>query len=439
MLRNILQFSTKLRGISVIKVTNTNFYVQVEKYSRFTGRKHAAIINEDELFDEPAASYPNDRQSFNPELTSVKRNRKPTRRQKAALRHLDVEEDAGINKFRKKDYKSELDNGPLKKNNLYTKLYDNEKSLSSLMIQIKSKKQRKKLNKILLEGKRLIADALHAGLTPEKIIFSRTEDIKKLPLNDDETERYKVPYRTIQLWSSLTTPSGVMGIFETPNVEKFAVDDSLPITILCDNIRDPGNMGSILRAAAGVGCDRVILTKGCVDLWESKVLRSAAGTHFRLPIYSDKNWYEIRSMISPDSQFIVADNHVDDALSNDKLELENNEELQIVDNENIDDENDKEENTIDTKDGELTREDMSNKLSIVPYYSLDYTQGEIVIIIGGETEGLSYSSLKIASDNNGYRVNIPLNNGVESLNSGMALGIIAFEIKRQFLMALKKE
>lgn len=144
-------------------------------------------------------------------------------------------------------------------------------------------------------------------------------------------------------------------------------------------------------------------------------------------------------MISPDSQFIVADNHVDDALSNDKLELENNEELQIVDNENIDNENDKEENTIDTKDGELTREDMSNKLSIVPYYSLDYTQGEIVIIIGGETEGLSYSSLKIASDNNGFRVNIPLNNGVESLNSGMALGIIAFEIKRQFLMALKKE
>ena len=37
---------------------------------------------------------------------------------------------------------------------------------------------------------------------------------------------------------------------------------SLPITIICDNVRDPGNMGSILRAAAGVGCEKIILTKG---------------------------------------------------------------------------------------------------------------------------------------------------------------------------------
>lgn len=81
------------------------------------------------------------------------------------------------------------------------------------------------------------------------------------------------------------------------------------------------------------------------------------------------------------------------------------------------------------------RTDLSKQLSVVPYFSVDYTQSETVIIVGGETEGLSEFTFKIANDNGGVRVNIPLNNGVESLNSGMALGIIAFEIKRQFLNA----
>ncbi|XP_043468955.1 rRNA methyltransferase 3, mitochondrial [Leptopilina heterotoma] len=448
MLRNIVQFSTKLKGLSVVKVTCTNLHIHVENYSKFTGRKHAAIVNEDELFDEPEASYPMDRYSDS-ELSLRRRNRKPTRRQRSALRQLDVEEDAVIGNSKNTQRTAKVDDGPEKKKTVFTKLYDNEKILSPLMMQIKSKKQRKKLNKILLEGKRLITDALQAGLVPEKIIFSRNPDLEKLPLNRSQTEIYKVPYRTIQLWSSLSTPSGLMGVFETPDVEKFQVNDSLPITIVCDNIRDPGNMGSILRAAAGVGCDKVILTKGCVDIWESKVLRSAAGTHFRLPIYNDKNWHDIRLMLSPGAKYIVADNQVDsELLSNDNNnESENIKESQNFDTESIakenadkiieDEEND-DDDDVNTKTDELTREAMSKELSIVPYYSLDYTQDETVIIVGGETEGLSYSSLKIASDNGGCRVNVPLNNGVESLNSGMALGIIAFEIKRQFLMAVNK-
>lgn len=53
------------------------------------------------------------------------------------------------------------------------------------------------------------------------------------------------------------------GILETPSVDKKkAGKDALPLTIICDNIRDPGNLGTILRAAAGVGCQKVILTKG---------------------------------------------------------------------------------------------------------------------------------------------------------------------------------
>jgi tRNA G18 (ribose-2'-O)-methylase SpoU len=53
------------------------------------------------------------------------------------------------------------------------------------------------------------------------------------------------------------------GVLKIPAVSnKKPGKDALPLTIVCDNVRDPGNLGSILRGAAGVGCQKVILTKG---------------------------------------------------------------------------------------------------------------------------------------------------------------------------------
>lgn len=73
------------------------------------------------------------------------------------------------------------------------------------------------------------------------------------------------------------------------------------------------------------------------------------------------------------------------------------------------------------------------KLPIIPYYSIDYTRKESVIILSGETEGLNFNSSKFLKESKSIRINIPLAKGVDSLNAGVALGIVAFEIKRQFL------
>lgn len=54
----------------------------------------------------------------------------------------------------------------------------------------------------------------------------------------------------------------ILGIFEKPATEKFKSKNCLPLTVICDNIRDPGNLGSILRTLAGVGAEKVFLTKG---------------------------------------------------------------------------------------------------------------------------------------------------------------------------------
>lgn len=155
------------------------------------------------------------------------------------------------------------------------------------MIDVKAKKRREKNRQMLLEGSRLIEDAIRAGLVPKVIFFNRLSDILPLSL-PTEVKLYKIPYRTIQLWSNLTTSPGIIGkyfldlerdyksryvfnlllfvgtgIFEIPDVDaKEPANDAIPLTIICDNIREPGNLGTIVRAAAAVGCEKLLLMKG---------------------------------------------------------------------------------------------------------------------------------------------------------------------------------
>lgn len=82
---------------------------------------------------------------------------------------------------------------------------------------------------------------------------------------------------------------------------------TLPITVICDNIRDPGNMGTIIRTCAAVGCNRLIAMKGCVDIWDPKVIRSGMGGHFRLPMINDIGWETIVNHLPENSQVYLAD------------------------------------------------------------------------------------------------------------------------------------
>lgn len=78
------------------------------------------------------------------------------------------------------------------------------------MVNVKTRNRREKNNSMLLEGFRLIKDGIQAGVKPKAIFFSRLSDILPLSLSK-EIKLYKVPYRTIQLWSNLTTSPGIFG------------------------------------------------------------------------------------------------------------------------------------------------------------------------------------------------------------------------------------
>lgn len=206
------------------------------------------------------------------------------------------------------------------------------------------------------------------------------------------------------------------------------------------------------------------LFAGCVNLWDTKVTRSSSGAHFKVQIHKKLDWNVINSLIPPDAKVYVADNKVvtmsaeqtsrksrvvqstardllNEALGNENL---NNERFSVeknLINENLVNENILNEdltNEDNANTGQPTPNyhliDMLENMPIVPYYSVNFNETHpIVLIVGGETEGISEESYKFAHDRHGVRLNIPLGSGIDSLNTGTALGIISFEMKRQLM------
>lgn len=179
---------------------------------------------------------------------------------------------------------------------------------STLLTTVRSRKRRDKNRQIIIEGRRLITEALQCGLKMEALIFSQKDQLAlvKEQVSRSQLERgtkiYKVPQHDLKTWSSLVTPPGLMAIFDRPSdkgLEQNLAEQQrlgtrpLPITVVCDNIREPNNLGSIIRTCAALPCRQVVVTHGCCDPWESKALRGGCGGQFRLPILDDITWEDL--------------------------------------------------------------------------------------------------------------------------------------------------
>ncbi|XP_017760540.1 PREDICTED: rRNA methyltransferase 3, mitochondrial [Eufriesea mexicana] len=407
-----------IRPLRYIKTLPTVNLTITRTYARWVSRKPVAIVNEDKLYD-----YEDTNKPQIPQQKTFPRKKSRETKQKISQ-------------------KTESENTQMTvKSNISTKLWKNNSIVTSLLSKLKSRKKAEKANEIILEGHRLIKDALKFGLIPSAIIFNDSLDIEQLELPEG-VPLYKVPYKTIQLWSSVVNSPGLLGIFKSYDIyKKTAAKNALPLTIICDNVRDPGNLGSIMRVAAAASCEKLILIKGCVDLWDPKVLRSAAGTHFHLPIRSFLTWDEVPPLIEEDSHIFIADcNFSDKYLFNYSPDvLHPSLKIFDIDPEDIktkffpnnDETRKKTESEIPTTKKVL--EQFMLNLPIIPYHSIDYTKKESVIVISGETVGLSLNCYNFLKERKSIRIHISIEKEVNSLNVGVALGILIFEIKRQFL------
>jgi RNA methyltransferase, TrmH family len=224
----------------------------------------------------------------------------------------------------------------------------------------------------VVEGLRAVRDALGAGGTP-RIVLVREGDERLL---DEAAIAAGTPVRVVarELFARLSdvqTPQGILGVFGIPQATP-EWDDPAPLVLVLDRLRDPGNLGTLLRAAAGAGVTAVTLTAETVDPWNPKVVRAGMGAHFRVPIRP----------FGPEEAAMLAD----------RLPLR----------------------VVASADADRS------------YDAIDWT-GPTALVVGGEAEGVGP---ELTAWGTGAAC-IPLAMGVESLNAAVAGAVILFEAARQ--------
>ncbi|CAI9547978.1 unnamed protein product [Staurois parvus] len=305
----------------------------------------------------------------------------------------------------------------------YERARSGDNRLGKVVSVAKSKSFRDRHGQVLLEGQRLLLDAMEAGAILHTLFFSRVDQLKALPTDKlQKANLVKVKFQDISMWSDVVTPpQGIIGIFRKPDHVKMTfpetqLKNTLPLSLICDNIRDPGNLGTILRSAAGAGCNKVLLTKGCVDAWEPKVIRAGMGAHFRLPIITNLEWDTVSNYLSENTKIFVADNYCQTVPHEDEFTSGKAIDYGWISSDPSDEE--------DEELHDIPR-------VAIQHYHKQWAMGPSALVIGGETHGLSIESLLLAENSGGRRLLIPVVPGIESLNSAMAASILLFEGRRQ--------
>ena len=218
---------------------------------------------------------------------------------------------------------------------------------------------------IVLEGARLVQDALAQGHTPE-FIFYTPDTETALPAGRFEAE--PVSPEIMRHISDTQQPQGIMGVFPLP---KMALPRPAQRVLILDAIRDPGNLGTILRAAAASGIQAVLLSPDCVDAYNPKVLRAGMGAHFRIPLAA-LDWPEMTAYCASLPVYLA------------------------------------------DSTGDLR------------YDQVDW-RADWGLIIGGEAHGAGEQAGQLAT----ARIYIPMHAETESLNAAMAASVILFEAQRR--------
>lgn len=237
---------------------------------------------------------------------------------------------------------------------------------------LSDRKQRIAEGRCAIEGARLIDDALVANVTPDWVICAprllprATDTLRRLQARHIEV--IDVSDAVLKACSETETPQGLIAVIKQPRLD-WPRDPHL--IVIADRLRDPGNLGTLLRSSAAAGVSGVLLAPETVEAFNPRVVRGAMGAHFRLPIL-EADWVVIADRVRGLNVYVAE------------------------------------------ADGSHL------------YTLIDWTR-PAALIVGGEAEGTSDAAAKLAT----ARISIPLAREVESLNAAVAASVIMFEAKRQ--------
>jgi TrmH family RNA methyltransferase len=232
-------------------------------------------------------------------------------------------------------------------------------------------KERREAGAFVAEGVRLVEEAVKGDWRFEIVLYDETlsERGKELlkTLNAKRIDVEEVSASVMKSLSDTESPQGILAVLQ---FSQSPVSNHLNFILIPDQVRDPGNLGTLLRSASASGVQAVLIPPETTDAFAPKVLRSGMGAHFRLPIHS-MSWDEI-AKVTAGLQVYVAD-----------------------------------------MDGQ-------------PCWETDLRQ-PVALIIGSEAEGVSESARKLANG----KISIPMSGETESLNAGAAGSVLMFEVMRQ--------
>ncbi len=243
---------------------------------------------------------------------------------------------------------------------------------------LKSKK-RSQEKRFIIEGYRIVKQAIECSAIIDYIMYNdefSNKDEHKEFVQNLETKGYKLYKITDKLIKEVCDTEKPQGIIAVVGYKEQSLDESLKeetdFIVVLDRIQDPGNMGTIIRTADAAGAQSIILLKGCVDVYNSKVIRSTMGSIFDMNIVD---------------------------CTDDDLDVIKNKGFNIV----------------------------SSYLNTDNYYNgVDYGD-KVALVIGNEGNGIKDEIIE-KSD---ILVKIPIYGKAESLNAAMASGILMYEIKNK--------
>lgn len=157
------------------------------------------------------------------------------------------------------------------------------KQVKELVTWNRKSKARKEDGVFVVEGSKMFLEADNKrirNIYVSESFFATNECRKKM----DEIGYETVPDETFKKISDTMTPQGILCVMDRM---KYTLEDLLkkenPTLMVLEDLQDPGNLGTIMRTGEGAGIDGVILSKGCVDIYNPKTIRSTMGSLYRVP------------------------------------------------------------------------------------------------------------------------------------------------------------
>ena len=243
---------------------------------------------------------------------------------------------------------------------------------------LKERKFRDKEGLFILEGLRLIDEAIKAKVEFEYIVISKDFEEKFQEfLIRNSCLNNKVSILSNNLFGQIAATENPQGIIAVVKKKYYENNMNGEFYLICDKVQDPGNLGTIIRTSHAAGVDGIILTKGTVDIYNDKTIRSTMGSIFYIPIFYDDENYSIIKSLKQDGFNLIA--------------------TSLAESKNF------------------FEEDL---------------KGKTILAVGNEGNGISRELFELADK----KVKIPMPGGAESLNVSIATSIILYEKVRQNLL-----